>query len=326
MKRILVTGATGQIGSELTVALRREYGEANVVAAGHRREPDCDLRESGPYCSMDIRDPEWLQQTVRDNRIDTIVHLASVLSAVAEQKPQLAWEINMGGLHKVLEAACQFGCAVFFPSSIGAFGPGTPLENTPQVTIQRPNTIYGITKLAGELLCDYYYHRFGVDIRGLRLPGLISYKTLPGGGTTDYAVEIFYAALAEGRYRCFLKPDTRLDMMYMPDAICAIMMVMEADGEKLIHRNAYNVTAMNFTPEEVAAQIRRSIPDFTIEYNVDPVRQAIADSWPRYMDDSAARTEWGWQPQYDLVATTREMLAHLTAKAAQPKEDDHAAG
>lgn len=317
MKGILVTGATGQIGSELVIALRSAYGETNVVAAGHRREPDCDLRDSGPYCSMDVRDAEWLEKTIRNNRIDTIFHLASVLSAVAEQKPQLAWEINMGGLHRVLEAARQFGCAVFFPSSIGAFGPGTPLENTPQVTVQRPNTIYGITKLAGELLCDYYHHHFGVDVRGLRLPGLISYKTLPGGGTTDYAVEIFYAALNEGRYRCFLKPDTRLDMMYMPDAIRAILMVMKADGEKLIHRNAYNVTAMNFTPEEVAAQIRRSMPDFSMEYDVDPIRQAIADSWPRYMDDSAARAEWGWQPQYDLVATTREMLAHLSVKLAK---------
>ncbi|HAR94726.1 MAG TPA: UDP-glucose 4-epimerase [Deltaproteobacteria bacterium] len=325
MKRILVTGATGQIGSELTIALRHAYGEANVIAAGHQRRPECDLRESGPYCAMDIRDAEWLEQTVRESRIDTIFHLASVLSVVAEQRPQLAWEINMGGLYKVLETALQFGCAVFFPSSIGAFGPGTPLENTPQVTIQRPNTIYGITKLAGELLCDYYYHRFGVDVRGLRLPGLISYKTLPGGGTTDYAVEIFYAALTEGRYCCFLKPDSRLDMMYMPDAIRAIMMLMEADDEKLIHRNAYNVTAMNFTPEELTVQIRRSIPDFTIEYDIDPTRQAIADSWPRYMDDSAARAEWGWEPHYDLVTTTQEMLAHLAVKLAEPKEDDHAA-
>ncbi|OPX97284.1 MAG: putative epimerase/dehydratase [Syntrophorhabdus sp. PtaB.Bin006] len=324
MKRILITGATGQIGSELTIVLRRTYGEANVIAAGHRRQPDADLLESGPYCTIDVRDAESLQQTVREYGIDTIFHLASVLSAVAEQKPQLAWEINMGGLHKVLEAARQFRCAVFFPSSIGAFGPGTPLENTPQVTVQRPNTIYGITKLAGELLCDYYHHRFDVDIRGLRLPGLISYKTLPGGGTTDYAVEIFYAALTEGRYRCFLKADTRLDMMYMPDAIRAVMILMEADGKKLIHRNAYNVTAMNFTPEELAAQICRSISGFAIDYDVDPIRQAIADSWPRYMDDSTARAEWGWKPHYDLVGMTREMLARLAVMLAKPKEDDHA--
>jgi nucleoside-diphosphate-sugar epimerase len=319
MKRLLITGATGQIGSELTIALRRTYGETNVIAAGHRRQPDADLVQNGPYCAIDVRDADSLQEAVRNYRIDTIFHLASVLSAVAEQNPQLAWEINMGGLHKVLEAARQFRCAVFFPSSIGVFGPGTPLENTPQVTVQRPNTIYGITKLAGELLCNYYHRRFGIDIRGLRLPGLISYKTLPGGGTTDYAVEIFYAALAQGRYCCFLKGDTRLDMMYMPDAIRAVMILMEADGKNLIHRNAYNLTAMNFTPEELAARIRSSVPDFTIDYDVDPIRQAIADSWPRYMDDSAARAEWGWQPHFDIVATTQEMLTHLAAKLAKQK-------
>ncbi|MBN1547872.1 MAG: NAD-dependent epimerase/dehydratase family protein [Syntrophaceae bacterium] len=317
MKRILITGATGQIGSELTIALRREYGDAAVVAAGHRRRPDTDLLESGPYCSIDVRDADMLHQAVLKYRIDTIFHLASMLSAAAEQEPQLAWEINMGGLHKVLEVARQCHCAVFFPSSIGAFGPGTPLENTPQVTVQRPNTIYGITKIAGELMCDYYHHRFGMDIRGLRLPGLISYKTPPGGGTTDYAVEIFYAAITEGRYRCFLKRDIRLDMMYMPDAIRAMMILMNADGERLFHRNAYNITAMNFTPEELAAQIRKSIPYFSIEYDVDPIRQAIADSWPRYMDDSAARAEWDWQPHYDLAATSQAMLAHLAVKLAK---------
>jgi nucleoside-diphosphate-sugar epimerase len=323
MKNILITGATGQIGSELTIALRRQYGDANVVAAGHRREPDAELLESGPYCSINVRDADALRQVVRKYRIGTIFHLASVLSAAAEQNPQLAWEVNMGGLHKVLETARQFHCAVFFPSSIGAFGPGTPLENTPQVTIQRPNTIYGITKLSGELLCDYYFHHFGVDIRGLRLPGLISYKTLPGGGTTDYAVEIFYAAVAQGRYRCFLRADTRLDMMYMPDAIRAIMILMEADGEKLIHRNAYNLTAMNFTPEELAAQIRRSMPGFSIEYEIDPVRQAIADYWPRFMDDTAARTEWGWLPHYDIAAMTQNMLAHMADKPAKHREGDY---
>ncbi len=326
MKRILITGATGQIGSELTIALRLKYGGSNVVAAGHRRQPDAELLESGPYCSINVREADALQQAVQQYRIDAIFHLASVLSAAAEQNPQLAWEVNMGGLHKVLETARQFNCAVFFPSSIGAFGPGTPLENTPQVTIQRPNTIYGITKLAGELLCNYYHHHFGVDIRGLRLPGLISYKTMPGGGTTDYAVEIFYAAVTEGHYRCFLKADTRLDMMYMPDAIRAIMNLMEANGEKLIHRNAYNVTAMNFTPEELAAQIRRSIPDFSIEYEIDPVRQAIADSWPCYMDDTAARTEWGWMPRYDIAAMTQDMLVHMAGKLRKPKEGDYVTG
>jgi len=326
IKRILVTGATGQIGSELTLVLRQAYGAVNVVATGHRRRPDTDLLESGPYCSIDVLDFDALRRTVQKYCIDTIFHLASVLSAVAEKKPQLAWEINMRGFYNVLEAARQSGCAVFFPSSIGAFGPGTPRENTPQVTIQRPATLYGITKLAGELLCDYYYRRFGVDTRGLRFPGLISYKTPPGGGTTDYAVEIFYAALTEGRYCCFLKPDTRLDMMYMPDAIRAAMTLMEADGKKLIHRNAYNVTAMNFTPEELADQIRRFLPGFSIHYDVDPIRQSIADSWPRHMDDSAARTEWGWQPHYDLAATTSEMFEHLAVKLGKPRKDDHGTG
>lgn len=326
IKRILVTGATGQIGSELALALRQAYGEAKVVAAGHRRRPDAELLESGPYCSFDVRDGETLQRIVQEYRIDTIFHLASLLSAAAEKNPQSAWEINMKGLTNVLETARISGCAVFFPSSIGAFGPGTPLENTPQLTIQRPATLYGITKLAGELLCDYYFHRFGVDARGLRFPGLISYKTPPGGGTTDYAVEIFTAALTEGRYTCFLRPDTRLDMMYMPDAIGAAMILMEADGQRLIHRNAYNVTAMNFTPEELAVQILRFVPGFDIRYDVDPIRQAIADSWPRHMDDSAARTEWGWQPRYDLAATTSEMIEHLAFKLGKAGEDRHGAG
>ncbi len=326
MQKILVTGATGQIGSELTIALRQAYGEANVVAAGHRREPDAELRESGPYRRLDILDAAALKQAVREDRIDTIFHLASLLSAVAEQQPQLAWEINMSGLMNVLEAAREYGCALFFPSSISAFGPGTPRENTPQVTVQRPNTLYGITKLTGELLCDYYHRRFGVDTRGLRFPGLISYKTPPGGGTTDYAVEIFYAALQEGRYSCFLKPDTRLDMMYMPDAIRAAMTLMEADGGRLSHRNAYNVTAMSFAPEELAAQIRTFLTGFSIGYNVDPLRQAIADSWPRHMDDGTARAEWGWEPHYDLAAMTREMLAQLAAKLGKPRENQHGTG
>ncbi len=325
MKRILVTGATGQIGSELTIALRQAYGDGNVIAAGHRRQPDADLLEGGPYCSLDARDAEAVHEAVRRHRIDTVFHLASLLSAVAEENPQLAWEINMGGLANVLEAAREFGSAVFFPSSIGAFGPETPRENTPQVTIQRPNTLYGITKLAGELLCDYYHRRYGVDTRGLRFPGLISYKTPPGGGTTDYAVEIFYAALNEGRYRCFLEPDTRLDMMYMPDAVRAAMTLMEADGEKLVHRNAYNITAMSFAPAEIAAEIMRSLPNFTISYDLDPLRQAIADSWPRHMDDSAARAEWSWRPRYDLAATTREMLDQLGAKLGKAREKVHGA-
>jgi nucleoside-diphosphate-sugar epimerase len=233
---------------------------------------------------------------------------------VAEQKPQVAWDINMGGLYRVLEVAREHHCAVFVPSSIGAFGPSTPPDGTPQDTIQRPTTMYGVTKVAGELLCDYYHHRFGVDTRGVRFPGIISHVAPPGGGTTDYAVEIYYEAIRHGRYTCFLAAETCLDMMYMPDAVKAAMEVMEADPTRLRHRNAFNVTAMNFTPEQVAAAIRTHIPGFTIGYAVDPVRQGIADSWPNSLDDSAAREEWGWKPTYDLHAMTADMLTQLRRK------------
>ncbi len=314
MKKILVTGATGQIGSELTPALRHTFGNDNVVAAGHSREPDPELAASGPFCRLDVRDAAALDAVVKDLHIDTVFHLASLLSAVGEEKPQLAWDVNMRGLMHVLEAARVSDCAVFFPSSIGAFGPLTPAENTPQDTIQRPQTMYGITKVSGELLCDYYHKRYGVDTRGVRYPGLISYRTPPGGGTTDYAVEIFYAAVREQRYECFLRADTRLDMMYMPDAINAAITLMEADGERLIHRNGYNVTAMSFTPDELAQEIRRHVPGFDMRYRVDPARQAIADSWPRHMDDSAARREWGWRSRYGLAAMVEDMIAQLSSK------------
>lgn len=316
MKKILVTGATGQIGSELTPALRDEYGAENVIAAGHRREPPKDILSSGPYCQLDVRDAAALKATVAAYQIDTIYHLASLLSAEAEATPQLAWDINMNGLLNVLETARLYHCAVFFPSSIGAFGPLTPPENTPQDTIQHPTTMYGITKVSGELLCDYYYKRFGVDTRGVRYPGLISYKTLPHGGTTDYAVHIFYAALKEQTYDCFLKAGTRLDMMYMPDAIKAARDIMTAEGARLIHRNGYNVTAMSFAPEELAAAISRRIPTFVMRYEIDPVRQAIAESWPRHMDDSAARQEWGWRPDYDLETMVDDMLKRLSENAS----------
>jgi nucleoside-diphosphate-sugar epimerase len=296
--------------------LRQQYGASHVIAAGHRRPPDRELLESGPYCRVNVMDAPALHQVVRDYQINTIYHLASLLSAVAEQTPQLAWQVNIDGLTHVLEVAREVGCAVFFPSSIGAFGPETPAEQTPQVTIQRPQTMYGITKLAGELLCAYYHRRFGVDTRGLRLPGLISSKTPPGGGTTDYAVEIYYAAVQHGHYTCFLKADTRLDMMYMPDALHAAIALMEADGASLQHRNAYNITAMSVAPQDIAAAIRHERPDFTITYAIDPVRQAIADSWPRHLDDSAARLEWGWCPHYDLATMTRDMLAKLSVKFA----------
>ena len=312
MKKILITGATGQIGSELTPALRDRYGGTNIVAAGYRRVPDPELAEAGPFCRLDVRDAAALRKIVTAHGVDTIFHLASLLSAVAENKPQLAWDINMSGLWNVLEVARSANCSVFFPSSIGAFGPLTPPDNTPQDTIQHPNTMYGITKVSGELLCDYYHTKFGLDTRGVRYPGLISCKTSPGGGTTDYAVEIFHAALAGQHYDCFLNADTRLDMMYMPDAIQAAISLMETDGAKLVHRNGYNVTAMSFAPRDLAAEISRHIPGFTIGYRVDPVRQAIADSWPRHMDDSAARSEWGWRPAYDMPAMVKDMLVQLS--------------
>jgi nucleoside-diphosphate-sugar epimerase len=314
MKKILVIGAVGQIGSELTMALRERYGSDNVIAAGHRTKPSKKLLESGPFVYLDCRRYEDIEKFVKKYKVDTIFHLAAILSAVAEANPQLAWDVNINGLYNVLEMAREQDCALFTPSSIGVFGPSTPLDHTPQDTIQRPNTMYGVTKVAGELLCDYYYHRFGVDTRGLRYPGLISYETLPGGGTTDYAVEMFYAAIKEKRYTCFLKAGTYLDMMYMPDAINSAIKLMEADPTKLRHRNACNVTAMSFAPEHLYAEIKKIIPEFTMDYKVDPVRQAIADSWPNSMDDRAAREEWGWKPVYDLPAMTKDMLEKLSQK------------
>jgi len=314
VKKILVTGSTGQIGSELTPALRQRYGAGRVIAAGHKTEPDKDFRASGPYVAFDIRDREVLQRVIRQYDIGTIYHLTALLSAVAEAQPQLAWDVNINGLLNVLEAARSHGCSVFLPSSIGAFGPSTPASRTPQVTIQRPTSLYGITKVSGELLGDYYFSHYGVDCRGVRYPGLISHESLPGGGTTDYAVEIFYSALREKKYTCYLEPETCLDMMYMPDAIRAAIGVMAADSTKLRHRNAFNVTAMSLTPEMLAGAIRKHITDFSIHYEVDPVRQAIADSWPDSLDDSAARREWAWQPQYDLESMTADMLAKLAAK------------
>lgn len=314
MRRILITGATGQIGSELTRSLRAKYGGDNVIAAGHRREPSQDAIDTGPHIRLDVRDREALHEVVVKNNVDAIFHLASLLSATAEEQPNLAWDVNMNGLLNVLDAAREHQCSVFFPSSIGAFGPLTPAENTPQDTIQHPSTMYGITKVSGELLCNYYYHRYGVDTRGVRYPGLISHKTLPTGGTTDYAVHIFYAAIKDKRYDCFLESGTRLDMMYMPDATKAAIDLMEADDSKLVHRNGYNITAMSFAPEDLAAAIKKRIPDFVVRYEIDPVRQAIAESWPRHMDDSVARREWGWQPDYDLDAMVDDMLDNLSER------------
>jgi nucleoside-diphosphate-sugar epimerase len=313
VRRILVTGALGQIGSELVPALRERHGADRVVASDVRAMTASGGGE-GPFAHLDCTKLHQIQEVVRRHDVGAIYHLAALLSAVAEDKPQMAWTLNMGGLYRVLEVARQYDCALFFPSSIGAFGPTTPRDHTPQDTIQRPTTMYGVTKVASELLCDYYTLRFGVDTRGLRLPGLISHVAPPGGGTTDYAVEIFYQAIRYRHYACFLRPDTRLDMMYMPDATRAIIELMDADAGRLQHRNAFNVTAMDFTPEELTAAIRKHIPDFVIDYEVDPVRQAIADSWPRSLDDSAARTEWGWSPTYDLEAMTEDMIDKLGAR------------
>jgi nucleoside-diphosphate-sugar epimerase len=310
MKRILVTGASGQVGAELVPALRAIYGTSAVMATDIRR-PSGGALLDGPFDTVDCMNAQAVAGAVLRHSPDTIYHLAAVLSASAERSPQLAYQVNMTTLVNVLEVARDAGCAVFTPSSIGAFGPSTPRDPTPQDTVQRPSSMYGVTKVAGELLCDYYYTRYGVDTRGLRFPGLISYVAPPGGGTTDYAVEIFHHALDHGRYACFLSADTQLDMMYMPDAVRAAIEVMEADAGRLKHRNAFNVTAMQFTPPQLAAAIREHIPGFEIEYDVDPVRQAIADSWPRRLDDSAARAEWGWKHEYGLREMTEDMLRNL---------------
>ncbi|MGI9494016.1 MAG: NAD-dependent epimerase/dehydratase family protein [Geminicoccaceae bacterium] len=314
MGRILVTGASGQIGSELVPALRKHLGVDQVIASDVREIAGRGALADGPFEHIDCTDARELQDAVRRHDVDVLYHLAALLSAVAEEKPHAAWTVNMNGLYSVLEVARQYRCAVFFPSSIGAFGPDTPREATPQDTIQRPATIYGVTKASGELLCDYYARRFGVDTRGLRLPGLISSVAPPGGGTTDYAVDIFYQAIRYRHYTCFLRDDTRLDMMYMPDAIDGMMKLMAADAAALRHRNAFNVTAMSITPAELAAEIKMHVPGFVIDYEVDPVRQAIADSWPMSIDDGAAKAEWAWSPRYDLPKMTADMLDKLQPK------------
>ena len=313
MKKIIVTGALGQIGSELIVKLRDIYGEDNVLATDIRKPDDI----CGPFELLDVTDAKKMYELSKDFEADTMIHMAALLSATAEKNPQFAWNLNMGGLMNALEVSRELDLQFFTPSSIGAFGPSTPKDNTPQDTLQRPTTMYGVNKVAGELLCDYYFTRFGVDTRGVRFPGLISYATPPGGGTTDYAVDIYYKAIDQVRYTSYIAEGTYMDMMYMPDALQAIVNLMEADGSKLKHRNAFNITAMSFEPSEIAAEIKKHIPSFKMNYNVDPVRQAIADSWPNSIDSSVAVEEWGFKAEYDLEKMTVDMLQKLRGKFNQ---------
>lgn len=309
----MITGALGQIGSELIVKLRDIYGAENVLATDIRKT-DSPVVNDGPFELLDVMDLENMRKLAKDFGADTMMHMAALLSATAEAKPLLAWNLNMGGLVNALETSRELGLQFFTPSSIGAFGPSTPKNNTPQDTLQRPTTMYGVNKVAGELLCDYYFQKFGVDTRGVRFPGLISYVTPPGGGTTDYAVDIYYKALEVGKYTSYIEKGTYMDMMYMPDALQAIVDLMEADASKLEHRNAFNVTAMSFEPEQIAASIRKHIPDFEMNYEVDPIRQTIANSWPDSINASAAKAEWGFKAQYDLDEMTKDMLEKLAAK------------
>lgn len=315
MKNILVIGSTGQIGSELTMKLRRELSGGTTVA-GYipGSEPKGKLLESGPAEQANVCNAKQIADIVDKYDIDTIYNLAALLSATAERKPLMAWDIQMNGLINILEVAREKHCAVFTPSSIGSFGPDTPRDNTPQDTIQRPTSMYGVTKVATELLSDYYHHKYGVDTRSVRFPGLISYTTLPGGGTTDYAVEIYYSAVKGEEFVCPIAPGTFMDMMYMPDALNAAVKIMQADPRYLVHRNSFNIASMSFEPETIYREIKKHYPDFKIRYEVDPVRQAIADSWPNKMDDTCARKEWGWIPRYNLETMTNDMILHLKEK------------
>ncbi len=315
MKNILVIGGTGQIGSELIMKLRGIYGNDHVVCGYiNGAEPKGILLESGPAEVVDITNADQIAGAVDKYHVDTIYNLAALLSAVAEARPQLAWKIGVGGLYNTLEVAREKKCAVFTPSSIGSFGPSTPHVKTPQDTIQRPETIYGVTKVSGELLSDYYARRFDVDTRSVRFPGLISYTTLPGGGTTDYAVDIYYSAVKGEKFHCPLKPGTFMDMMYMPDALRAAIEIMEADSTRFKHRNSFNIASMSFDPEIIYNKIREYVPDFQMDYELDPLRQKIADSWPDSLDDTCAREEWDWKPEFDLDAMTQDMLLNLRKK------------
>ena len=315
MKNVLVIGSTGQIGSELTRELRKRYGNDSIIAGYIKgAEPKGELKESGPSAEADVTNPEMIANIVKKYNVDTIYNLAALLSVVAEKKPQLAWKIGIDGLWNILEVARENNCAVFTPSSIGSFGLSTPHTKTPQDTVQRPGTIYGVSKVTTELLSDYYFKKYGVDTRSVRFPGLISYVTPPGGGTTDYAVDIYYAAVRGEKFVCPIKKGTLMDMMYMPDGLHAAISLMEADPTRLVHRNGFNIASMSFDPEEIFQAIKRHKPNFEMEYDVDTLKQGIADSWPDSLDDSCARAEWDWKPQYDLESMTVDMLKNLEAK------------
>ena len=314
MKKILVTGALGQIGSELTMALRERYGNDNVIASDIKHKPTPKIEESGPFRVIDVTKIDTIKQIIIQHDIDTIFHMAAILSGIGEKDPHLCWNVNMNGTMNVLDLGVRYNLdRIVIPSSMAVWGEGVPKDDVPQDSVLKPTSMYGVTKVAGERLCDYYVNRFGIDCRGLRYPGIISHETLPGGGTTDYAVEIFYDAVKEGKYECFLKEDTTLPMMYMPDCIKATINLAEADFSNLKHHSDFNVTAMSFSPKELAESIKKYIPEFEITYNPD-YRQKIAESWPRTIDDSSAREEWGWEPQYDLDAMTRDMIDKLRTK------------
>lgn len=320
MSNVLITGAFGQIGSELTAALREAHGLNNVLVTGRRLREQGSLMD-GPTALLDVTDGQAILELVRQYQVEEIYHLAARLSAVGEQDPQLTWQVNMEGLHKVLEAA-RLGSVkrIFWPSSIAVFGPETPKDRVPQDTVMHPTTIYGVSKVAGELLCDYYVQKYAVDVRGIRFPGIVSSQSLPGGGTTDYAVEIFHQALQTGRYTAFVREDCVLPMIYMPDCIKAAMLLMETEFNRLRHHNGFNLQAMSFSTAELAAEIRKHLPDFICDYQPDQ-RQAIADSWPRSLDDSVARQEWNWSPDYDLARMTRDMLDKLGNSKAMNSHD-----